>query len=162
MALNIDVKFEEKLTCVFKNDIRNLATFHQSSFKGFKIGTLKKNWLVSSKLTWAIWRILTRALESLKHLHFNGLLLTKVYNWAKKIQRSYVWWHWRLLQSLKENWLVLSKMTWRIWQIFVYRLKNSDFIFERKMAELNQNKNSKRPDRPDVVWKIYFNLEINE
>ena len=84
MALNIDATFERKLTCVFKNDIRNLATFHQSSFKSLKIGTLKKNWLVSSKLTWAIWPILTRALESLKHLHFNGLLLTKVYNWAKR------------------------------------------------------------------------------
>ena len=46
---------------------------------------LKRNRLVSSKLTWGIWRILTRALENLKNLHFNGLLLTKVYNvWAKK------------------------------------------------------------------------------
>ena len=46
---------------------------------------LKRNWLVSSKLTWGIWRILTRALENLKNLHFNGLLLNKVYNvWAKK------------------------------------------------------------------------------
>ena len=46
---------------------------------------LKRNWLVSSKLTWGIWRILTWALENLKNLHFNGLLLTKVYNvWAKK------------------------------------------------------------------------------
>ena len=32
-----------------------------------------------------------------------------------------------------------------------YRLKNSDFILESKMAELNQNKNSKQPDRPDAV-----------
>ena len=46
---------------------------------------LKRNWLASSKLTWEIWRILTWALENLKNLHFNGLLLTKVYNvWAKK------------------------------------------------------------------------------
>ena len=59
MALNIDVKFEGKLTCAFKNDMRNLANFH--------------------------------------------------------------------------------------------RLKNSDFILESKMAELNQNKNSKQPDRPDAV-----------
>ena len=80
---------------------------------------LKRNWLVSSKLTWGIWRILTWALKNLKNLHFNGLLLTKVYNvWAKKVQRSYVWWHWRLMQNLKENWLVLSKMTWGILQIF--------------------------------------------
>ena len=55
---------------------------------------------------------------------------------------------------------VLSKMTWRICQIFFHRLKNSNFILERKMAELNQNKN--RPDRPDAVWELYFALEINE
>ena len=80
----------------------------------------------------------------------------------KKVQRSYFWWHWRLMQNLKENWLVLSKMTWRIWQIFVHRLKNSNFILESKKAELNQNKNSKQPDWPDAVWKLYFTLEINE
>ena len=71
---------------------------------------------------------------------------------VKKVQTSYVWWHWRLMQNLKENWLVFSRITWRIWQIFVHRLKN--FIFGSKMTELNQNKNLKQPDRPDVVWKL--------
>ena len=42
------------------------------------------------------------------------------------------------------------------------RLKNSDFILESKMVELNQNKNSKQADRPDTVWKLYFTLEIIE
>ena len=32
-----------------------------------------------------------------------------------------------------------------------HRLKNSDFILEIKMAELNQNKNPKQSDQPDVV-----------
>ena len=32
-----------------------------------------------------------------------------------------------------------------------HRLKNNDFILESKMAELNQNKNSKQSDRPDAV-----------
>ena len=59
MALKIDAKFEGKLTCAFKNDMRILANFH--------------------------------------------------------------------------------------------RLKNSDFILESKMAELNQNKNSEQPNRPDAV-----------
>ena len=69
-----------------------------------------KELICQSKLTWEIWRILTRALKNLKNLHFNGLLLTKIYNaWAK---RSYVWWHWRLMQNLKENWLALSKTFW--------------------------------------------------
>ena len=40
-----------------------------------------------------------------------------------------------------------------------HRLKNSNFILESKVAELNQNKNSKQADRPDAVWKIYFTLE---
>ena len=62
MALKIDAKFEGKLTCAFKNEIRNLANFD--------------------------------------------------------------------------------------------RLKNSDFILESKMAELNQNKNLKQLDRPDAVRKL--------
>ena len=52
---------------------------------------LKRNWLVISKLTWGIWRILTQALESLKNFHFNGFHLSKVYIiWTKKLQRSYL------------------------------------------------------------------------
>ena len=39
MALNIDEKFEGKLTCAFKYDTRNLANFHQSMFKSIKFGT---------------------------------------------------------------------------------------------------------------------------
>ena len=43
-----------------------------------------------------------------------------------------------------------------------YRLENSDFNLESKMAELNQNKNSKQLDQPDAQRKLYFILEINE
>ena len=59
IALKIDAKFEGKLTCAFKNDMRNLANFH--------------------------------------------------------------------------------------------RVKNSYLIFERKMVKLNQNENSKQPDRPEAM-----------
>ena len=46
---------------------------------------LKRNWLVSSKLTWGIWQVLARALKNLKNLHFNDFVLNKIYNvWAKK------------------------------------------------------------------------------
>ena len=73
---------------------------------------LKRNWLVSSKLTWGIWQILTWALKNLKNLHFNGLLLNKVYNfWAKKSIREFCLMALNLMQHLKENWLMLSKMT---------------------------------------------------
>ena len=43
-----------------------------------------------------------------------------------------------------------------------HRLKNSNFILESKMAELNQNKNQKQPDWPAAVWKLYFTLETKE
>ena len=41
-------------------------------------------------------------------------------------------------------------------------MKNINFILETKMMELNQNQNSKQPDRPDALWKVCLTLEINE
>ena len=42
MALKIDAKFEGKLTCAFKNDMRNLANFHQSTFENLKLWTFTR------------------------------------------------------------------------------------------------------------------------
>ena len=129
MAMKKDAKLEEELTCSLKIDMRNLTN-------------------------------LTRALESLKYLHFNGLFLIKVYNvCAKEVQRSYIWWHWRLMQNLKENWFVLSKMSWRIWQVFVHMLKNCNFILESKMAELNQKFKTTRSTRCSVKTLFYLGNE---
>ena len=73
MRMKNDAKFEEELTCCFK--------IHATS-----------------------WRILIRALKYLKKLQFSGLILNKVFNvWAKKVQKSYAWWHWRLMQNLREK-----------------------------------------------------------
>ena len=44
----------------------------------------------------------------------------------------------------------------------VERLKISDFILESRMADLNENKNSKQPAGLDAVWKLYITSEINE
>ena len=40
MTQNTDAKFEQKMSCTFKIDMRNLASFHQSMFGSLKIGTL--------------------------------------------------------------------------------------------------------------------------
>ena len=40
MALNIDATFEGKLTCVFKNDMRNYSKFSPEHFESLKIGSL--------------------------------------------------------------------------------------------------------------------------
>ena len=37
MTFKTDAKFEGKLTCASKNDMRNLANFHQSTFESLKI-----------------------------------------------------------------------------------------------------------------------------
>ena len=72
--------------------------------------TLKRNWLVFSKLTWDIWRIVTQAPKRLKSLHFNGLLLNKVYNvWAKKVPKSHFSWHSRRMRNLKKTDLWFGK-----------------------------------------------------
>ena len=43
MELNIDAKFERKMTCAFKNDMRNLAHFHQSMFGNLRSGTFMRS-----------------------------------------------------------------------------------------------------------------------
>ena len=90
--------------------------------------TMKNDTKIEEELTCRFkidMRNLTRALKSLKNLHFNGLLVTKVYNvWAKTVQRSYLSWHWRVMQNLKKNWLVVWKMTWGISQIFTRACKS--------------------------------------
>ena len=127
--------------------------------------------LTSSKLAWGIYQILTWALNNLKNLHFNRLLLTKVYNaeelrlmalkinkkiWRKTVvsQMVKIWWIliWALksLKNLHFDWsfpvmldlkitvelsfttletdpefdikLVVWKITWGIWQIFIRAL----------------------------------------
>ena len=50
MVLNIDAKSEGKLTCAFKNDMRNLANFHQSIFRSLKIETLMRSFYVKQKM----------------------------------------------------------------------------------------------------------------
>ena len=47
MALKIDAKFEGKLTCAFKNEMRNLANFHRLKNSDFilksKMADLNQN-----------------------------------------------------------------------------------------------------------------------
>ena len=75
-------------------------------------------------------RILIRTLESLKNFHFNVLLLSKVYIvWAKKVQRSYLSWNWRVIQNVERNRVVVSKLTHGTWQILTWALKSLKDIF---------------------------------
>ena len=51
-----------------------------------------------------------------QNLQFDGLLLSKAYkDLDEKVQKSqvswYVSWRWRVMQSLKKNWLLVPKLT---------------------------------------------------
>ena len=81
MALKGDAKFKEKVTRGLKNDIKKLVNFHASSRKPGKS-------------------------------HFDVLFLSKAYKYLnEKVQKSYVSWHGRVVQSLKKNWLMVPKIT---------------------------------------------------
>ena len=64
---------------------------------------LKKNRSFVWKMP-RIWWLLIQALKSLKNLHFNWYLLSKVYNdWPKAVLRSCISWRWTVMQSLKNG-----------------------------------------------------------
>ena len=50
MAPNTDAKFEGKMTCTIKNDMRNLANFHESMFGSLKIETLVGSFYPKQKM----------------------------------------------------------------------------------------------------------------
>ena len=79
MTMRCGTKIEEELTCCFEID----------------------------RGTSRIW---IQPLESLKNVFFNWLLVTKVYIvWATNVERSYLSWHWRVMQILKKIWLMVWK-----------------------------------------------------
>ena len=94
LTLKSDAKFEEKLTLGSKDDMRNLVNFNASSGKS-------------------------------ENLHFDVLLLSIAYKVsAKKVQKNYLSWHWKKIQTLKKNWLFIWKMTWGIWWTLTWAVES--------------------------------------
>ena len=112
-------------------------------------------------MTWEISHIFTRSFENVKIGTFVESFYPKQKMYDLKIYRQ-------VICNDTEDWCKIWRKTdlcfpkWHEDLATFYRLKNSDFVLESKMAELNQNQNSKQIDQPDAVWKIYFILEINE
>ena len=96
---------------------------------------LKGNWLVARKMTRNLVSFHASSRKS-ENLHSDGFLLSKADKVSdEKLQKSYVSWHWRVMQSLMKNWLLVLKMTWIICWILmrtVTNLKNFDKNFCRK------------------------------
>ena len=148
MTLNSDEKFEKPWSCGFKCGIRNWVTFHRQKTQKSENCTLMgsfcpKVYTVSARnfqknyLSWH-WRVFKRNLTCRlkndirnlvnfhvsswkpENLNFHWIRLSKACKYLdKKVQKSYVSWHWRVIQSLKKNWLLVPKMTWGIWWILM-------------------------------------------
>ena len=102
---------------------------------------------------------MTQTLERLKNFHFNTLLLGKLFIvWAKKVQRSYLSWHWGMIQTLERNRLVVSKLHEQFDKFWPEHLKVSKTFLLRVMAMKND---AKFEEELTCYFKIY-NREFNK
>ena len=100
MTLMSDAKFEEKLAFGCKNDFTNLVNFNTSSGKS-------------------------------ENLHFEVLFLSIAHKVsAKKVQKSYLSWHGRVIETLKKNSHFVRKTTRIIWWILTRAVENLHLMFE--------------------------------
>ena len=124
---------------------------------------LKSYWHVVSKLTWTIWSILTRALESLKNLHVYGIFITKVYNvWAEKVHTSYLSWHWRVFQNLNINWFVeryLANFHQSTEKFQILRLWWDPFVQSRNCMSLKFSRGTMSHDNEEW-YKIWRGIDL--
>ena len=136
------------------------------SWKWRIMQNLKRNWLVISKLTWGIWWILTQALESLKTVYFNVLVLSKVFIvWAKKVQRSNLSGNWRGIQNLGKNRHTVSKLPQGIWKILSCGLKSlKDFPFNGLLMSKLYIVWAEKVQRSNLSWnwRGIQNLDRNQ
>ena len=120
---------KKKLTLNSKNDMRNLVNFNLSSGKS-------------------------------ENLHFDVPLLSIAYKVsAEKLQKNYLSWHWKEIQTLKKNWLFIWKMTWGIWWTLTWAVESLKICtlmgyFCRKyvMFELKRY-------RGVVLWKMTYGFK---
>ena len=151
--MKYDTKTEEELTCRFKIDMRNLMNFVPSTrkskkfcFNGFLVTKVQHVWakkVQTSYLSWH-WRVMRNLRKTdlwLKKWHeklgkfpAELLKLSKLGIWwdslvqsrkcmTLKFTEGYVSWQWRIMQNLKRDWLVISKLTWVIWRILTQELE---------------------------------------
>ena len=78
------------------------------------------------------------------NVYFDRLLLLKVHKIsAKKVQRTYVTWHWRVMENSKKNQFVISKMTIISW-ILIRALKSlKNWHFDWSPAFMNLKSRAK-------------------
>ena len=131
-----DAKFEEKLTCGLENYMRNLANFHQGTWKC-------QNWEFD--------RIFLSKVENA---------------WTKNLQRSYVSWQWRMMQNFWEELTCCFKIDMRNLRNLTWAWgspKNLHFngLFSTKVYNISVKKYSGAIFHDTEEWyKIWRNTDL--
>ena len=118
--LTAHVKFQETMIGVF---------FQLKKCRGFVswrwgvMQKLEKNWFIVSKMT-RIWWILTWALNSIKNCTWIGLFCAKYITFGLKKYRGALHGTEEWCEIWKKTWIMVSKMTWEIWQTFTRAYKS--------------------------------------
>ena len=81
--------------------------------------------------------------------------------WPEKVQRSYISCHSRFMENLKKIWLMVWKMKWEIWQIFIRAVESvkigiSTGVQSRKWMSCNLHRSYKQ-----WHWSVMKNLKRN-
>ena len=134
MTLMSDAKFEEKLALCCKNDMTNLVNFTMSSGKSENSHFYVLLWLVAFKVS------------------------------AKKVQKGYLSWHWRAIQTSKKKSLSVWKMTWIIWWILTRAVKKVHFdgIFLSKLCNVWARKIQTSCVAKNDLWFHKWHNEFGE
>ena len=96
-----------------------------------------------------------------ENLHFDVLLFSIAFKVsAKKVQKNYLSWYWKKIQTLKKNSLFVWKMTWEIWWTLTRAVKSLKICtlmgyFCRKYVLFEQKKY-----RENVSWKMTYNMVL--
>ena len=145
MTLKGVTKFNWKRTCGLQNDIKNLVIFHASSRKS---ENLHFDWILLSKAHAYLDEteneakfeeklILSSTNDMRKLVNFNAssgksgylpfdvLFYSIAYKVSPcKVQKNYLSWHWKKIQTLKKKWLFIWKMTWEIWWTLTWSVES--------------------------------------
>ena len=113
---HFDELFSSKVSEVWAKKIqRSYPSWHWTAMQN-----LNKPWPFDFKNGMRNWVNFHYSAQNYEKLYIEVLFLCKAYNVsARKFPRDYVSWHWRVTQDLKEKWLVVWKMTYEIWLIFM-------------------------------------------
>ena len=174
MTLKIDAKFEEKLTCGLENDMRDLFVQSRQCMslkltEELYVMTMKNDTKIEEgltfvlKLIWRISRILTGALESLKHLCFSwlfyimfdlkkyrGVIFHETEEWCKIWRKT----HLKVFKCSPEHFKMSKLGLW--WDPLVQSGKGMTLKFTEELRVMTMKNNAKLEEE----YTCHFKTEM--